>query len=223
MSNRTLVMGDIHGAAKALTQVLERCEFDPGHDRLIFVGDVCDGWSETRECMDILMGIPNLVHLMGNHDWWTYQWMLNGVRQHIWVTQGGQATLDSFKNVTLDPYREFLRQAAYYYIDEEVNKLYIHAGLEYATHPLGVVSDETFLWDREMWYGVQADKQPVGDWDQIYIGNTSTTAFGFDVPMHPGNVWNMDTGDGWSGKLSVMDVDTDELWQSDKVSTLYPE
>ena len=52
MPNRLLVLGDIHGAAKALTQVLERSNFDPTGDRIIFLGDVADGWSETPAAID---------------------------------------------------------------------------------------------------------------------------------------------------------------------------
>lgn len=42
------------------------------------------------------------------------------------------------------------------------------------------------------------------------------------VPMNRCNVWNMDTGSGFRGKLTIMDVDTKEFWQSDFVHTLYP-
>jgi serine/threonine protein phosphatase 1 len=34
-------------------------------------------------------------------------------------------------------------------------------------------------------------------------------------------VWNIDTGAGWSGKLTIMNVDTKEYWQSDLISELY--
>ena len=37
---RTLVVGDIHGAYKALLQVLERACFNPQTDTLIALGDV---------------------------------------------------------------------------------------------------------------------------------------------------------------------------------------
>jgi serine/threonine protein phosphatase 1 len=42
------------------------------------------------------------------------------------------------------------------------------------------------------------------------------------VPMHRCNVWNLDTGGGFEGKLTIMDVDTKEYWQSDFVKDLYP-
>jgi len=43
------------------------------------------------------------------------------------------------------------------------------------------------------------------------------------VPMNRCNVWNMDTGGGFMGKLSIMDIDTKQVWQSDSIEDLYPE
>lgn len=40
--------------------------------------------------------------------------------------------------------------------------------------------------------------------------------------MNRCNVWNLDTGSGFSGKLTIMDIDTKEFWQSDFVRELYP-
>ncbi|MEK6563466.1 MAG: hypothetical protein AABZ65_00350 [Candidatus Omnitrophota bacterium] len=40
-------------------------------------------------------------------------------------------------------------------------------------------------------------------------------------PIHVCNVWNIDTGAGWSGKLTIIDVDTKEYWQSDLTPDLY--
>ena len=78
--------------------------------------------------------------------------------------------------------------------------------------------------------------------EEVFIGHTSTTNWNCKVhypeydhpqqpskngpifiPMHRCNVWNMDTGGGWHGKLTIMDVDTKEFWQSDLVHFLYPE
>ena len=48
---RTLVIGDIHAAKKALVQVLERAELQ-ADDQLIFLGDYVDAWSEAVETVD---------------------------------------------------------------------------------------------------------------------------------------------------------------------------
>ena len=36
-------------------------------------------------------------------------------------------------------------------------------------------------------------------------------------PVKLGKLWDIDTGAGWAGKLTVMDVDTEKYWQSDRV------
>ena len=76
---------------------------------------------------------------------------------------------------------------------------------------------------------------------EIFIGHTTTGNWkikphdpeyndlnqakngGITIPMNRCNVWNLDTGAGWEGKLTIMNVDTKEYWQSDFVKDLYPE
>ena len=75
---------------------------------------------------------------------------------------------------------------------------------------------------------------------EIYIGHTTTgnwlvkphlPEYQFEeqpkegrivVPMNRCNVWNMDTGGGFEGRLTIMDIDTKEFWQSDDMKSLYP-
>lgn len=56
---------------------------------------------------------------------------------------------------------------------------------------------------------------------EIYIGHTPTTNWGSDHPMRAFNIVNMDTGAGGTGRLSIIDIDTGEYWQSDPISLLY--
>ena len=42
-----------------------------------------------------------------------------------------------------------------------------------------------------------------------------------DKPIIAANVVNMDTGAGWGGRLSMMEVGTENLFQSDVVTELY--
>lgn len=57
---------------------------------------------------------------------------------------------------------------------------------------------------------------------EIYIGHTPTLYYDVDIPMQGCNVWNIDTGAAFTGKLSIMDIDTRECWQSDPVKDFYP-
>ena len=53
---RTLVIGDIHGGLRALIQVLEKANVTQ-NDTLIFLGDYVDGWSESPQVIDFLIGL----------------------------------------------------------------------------------------------------------------------------------------------------------------------
>jgi len=218
---RTFVIGDIHGAYRALRQCLERSAFDYSSDRLICLGDICDGWPETKEAMDELLKIKNRVCILGNHDSWTLDWMLTGKRQEIWLHQGGEATLQSYSAGVPAAHTWLLRNAVPWYLLN--NKLFVHAGID-PTSPLHLQSPEIFMWDRDLarialdfhFAGIETR---LSTYDEIYIGHTPIP---FDKPIWSAGVCLMDTGAGWTGVLSMMDIHTREVFTSDKVPTLYP-
>ena len=80
---RLWVIGDIHGAHRALQQCLQRSGFNREQDHLISLGDVSDGWPETRAVIDKLLKVKNLVHVLGNHDFWTLEWMETGMMEDL--------------------------------------------------------------------------------------------------------------------------------------------
>ena len=50
----------------------------------------------------------------------------------------------------------------------------------------------------------------------VFIGHTKTiNEYPDGKPVRRANLWNIDTGAGSWGKLTMMDVDTYEYWQSD--------
>ncbi|TYA86387.1 serine/threonine protein phosphatase, partial [Seonamhaeicola marinus] len=51
---------------------------------------------------------------------------------------------------------------------------------------------------------------------------TPTTNFNIEKPMNAANIWNVDTGAAFKGKLSAMDIDSKKVWQSDNLPSLYP-
>ena len=94
-NGRWWVMGDIHGAYRGMIQCFERCGFQPQSDTLVVLGDVCDGWSEVGRSIDLLLSIPHLHYVLGNHDYWALRWARNQETPDMWLQQGGQATIDS--------------------------------------------------------------------------------------------------------------------------------
>jgi serine/threonine protein phosphatase 1 len=61
----------------------------------------------------------------------------------------------------------------------------------------------------------------LGQYRDIFLGHTPTKQYNSLLPVHFCNVWEIDTGAGWGGKLTIMEVDSKEFWQSDMISDLY--
>ncbi|WP_303311000.1 metallophosphoesterase [Hymenobacter sp. BT730] len=219
----TYVIGDIHGAFRALEQVLDRSPFRPGIDRLIQLGDVADGWPETPECVERLLNISNSIWLQGNHDWWAAEWLATQSSEadinFSWYMQGGQATLEAYKRVLKADlgrhFKDFFGEQRPYFEDEQ-NNLYVHAGYD-PTEPIAEQDPYELIWSRELWNR----KEEALGYQECFIGHTPTWNWS-QVPCQRANVWNLDQGAGFSGRLSMMNVRTKEFVQSDIVPELYP-
>jgi serine/threonine protein phosphatase 1 len=219
----TYVIGDLHGAARALDQVLARSPFRPGIDRLIQLGDVADGWPETPACVERLLSIPHSIWLQGNHDWWAAEWLstqlpLPDVNQS-WYEQGGQATYDAYQRLPSAArarhFHQFFGEQLPYFEDEAGN-LYVHGGYD-PTQPIAAQDPFELIWNRDLWEG----NQVATGYRECFIGHTSTWRYK-QVPCFTHNVWNLDQGAGYSGCVSMLNVRTKAFVQSDPVPSLYP-
>jgi serine/threonine protein phosphatase 1 len=234
---RTLVIGDIHGGLRALKQVLERAKVT-AKDTLVFLGDYVDGWSESAQTIDFLIQLEkthNCVFILGNHDLWCGRWLNSGASNPVWEEHGGRATKKSYIDTGLlasQAHKDFFQKLKNYYLDPQ-NRLFIHAGF---TSVHGVEKEEheaTYYFDRTLWETAVAMNASVPKnstlypkrlkhYDEIFLGHTPTLNYKVGTPMHAINVWNIDTGAAFTGKLSILDVDTKTFWQSDELPSLYP-
>lgn len=236
---RNFVMGDIHGSYLALIECLKLCDFDYENDTLIQLGDVADGWIETPGCVEELMKIKNLISIRGNHDVWCWNWFTMGEQSIMWTQQGGQATIDAYIRTGLvadDRHKEFWNNQIDYYIDDD-NRLFIHGGWYYlmgfprgAEAPVGIRNAKECHWDRSLFEsaksafhlgknGKDVRFKALEEFKEVYIGHTAVHS---QKPANFFNLWNLDTGAGWNGVLTIMDIDTKEYWQSQKSKDLYP-
>lgn len=237
---KKFVVGDIHGGKKALVQVLNKIKIDK-NDILIFLGDYVDGWSESVAVLDFLIELQKKQHcvfIRGNHDQILLDWLEGNYEKFdkkMWLQHGGEATVISYQNIddeTKLKHINFLKSLQDYYLDEH-NRLFVHAGF---TNLKGIEFEYynvNFYWDRTLWeMAISLDKTLKKDsvfypkrlklYHEIFIGHTPVTQIGKDVPVNFANVWNIDTGAAFKGKLTIMDVDTKEFWQSDSLYNLYP-
>lgn len=234
---RTLVIGDIHGGLRALVQVFEKANATK-EDTLIFLGDYVDGWSESPQVIDFLIGLSqkqNCIFIRGNHDELLLNWLQSNRDNPLWLEHGGEATVLAYANVneeTKQKHIDFLKSLQNYYLDSQ-NRLFVHAGF---TNLNGVTHEyfpKMFYWERTLWETALALDKTMSTEDlmypkrlklynEIYIGHTPVTKINKSIPIQMANVWNIDTGAAFLGPLSILDLETKEYWQSDSLPLLYP-
>lgn len=242
-------VGDIHGNLKALQQVLERSEFNREEDTLLCVGDYTDGNDESAEVVQLLIELPNFIGVRGNHDVWAEKWLEYGHAPEIWVQQGGKETIESYKrNPELmtgkgreEHVRFFKNLHNYYFLDIKIDEdkykhyAFVHGGW---TDTFGLGNEDftsDYHWDRELWASstMESLHSYVDDrwkWyaepEYVFIGHTATDYGPLkDAPLpvsgYNGKLINLDQGAGWSGKLTICNIETQEYWQSDTAKELY--
>jgi len=182
--------------------------------------------SKTQDC----------IFIKGNHDIWCEDWLRTGEGETVWLMHGGKETVESYASFSEEEklkHLEFFQQMKPYYIDAE-NRLFIHAGF---TSMHGVKKEtfkQNYFFDRTLWeMALTMDKRieknstlypnRLKHYKEIYIGHTPTIRYNTTTPIQAVNVWNIDTGAAFTGKLSAIDIEAKEVFQSEEVHKLYPD
>ncbi len=202
------------------------------------MGDYVDGWSESAQVITYLIELSKTnecIFIKGNHDVWCEDWLASNVINEVWFQHGGKETIESYTGFSKENKRahlDFFEAMPLYHIDSK-NRLFLHAGF---TSMHGVEREnhkETFYFDRTLWEMARTmDKRiqknselypnRLKHYSEIYIGHTPTLHYHTYEPMNAINVWNVDTGAAFTGKLSAVDIETKEIFQSDFLKDLYP-
>lgn len=235
--SRTLVIGDIHGALKALKEILGKAKVT-ADDQLIFLGDYVDAWSDSANTLDFLIELKadyNCIFLKGNHDDLLLKWFYTQKVNEKWLMHGGKTTLEAYENIDKSHqnlHKAFIEKMQDYYIDK-ANRLFVHAGFANLHGPEYEFHENTVYWDRTLWEVALATDDNISKSDarypnrlklfkEIYIGHTPVSRYGQFIPMQVQNVINVDTAAAFKGPLTILDVDTKDYWQSTPVHKLYP-
>jgi len=220
-----------------LIQVLEKAGITSA-DKLIFLGDYVDGWSESAQVLEYLIDLEktnSCIFIKRNHDAWCEEWLRTGVANTTWMQHGGAVSIESFQEINDGKRSEillFFAKMKMYYVDNK-NRLFIHAGFTSMHGPEKEVYATNYCWDRTLWeVALSMDSSLKRNsavfpkrlklFEEIYIGHTPTLNYDIDTPMNRCNVWNIDTGAGFIGKLTVLDVSTKQFWQSEAVQNFIP-
>lgn len=243
---RILAIGDLHGGFLGLKQAMERANVSI-NDTLIFLGDYVDGWADTAELISYLIALNkthNCIFIRGNHDSWFEEFLRYRIPNQDWVEHGGDTTLASYNNAHLlheDNLWEFRNHIDFFYkmhthyVDDK-NRLFVHGGYTSESGVKGEYFIDRVYWDRTLYQrayylynNCKSEKEierifpkKMKIYSEIFVGHTTTLLNNTDKPINVFNLWNLDTGAGTNGKVTIMDVDTKEFWQSDLLRELYP-
>src|ERR1700710_1061510 len=95
---RKIVIGDIHGALKALQQLLLSVALQPD-DQLMFLGDYVDGWSQSADVIAYLIELEkrqSCIFIKGNHDMCCSSWLAENTADEEWLYHGGKSTVTNY-------------------------------------------------------------------------------------------------------------------------------
>ena len=227
---RRLIVGDIHARYEALRKVLEMASFDPDEDILYSTGDLCDRGREPVETLEFLFSLPGFRPVLGNHDIWLELFLLTGEVDVDWLYNGGVDTIRRLSSGLSKRRTEELGR----WLSEFPVIRRLAALRRPSPFRIGNADERTLfgiLWDRDYLFSAMESESyevpskymkvhydlvpPLKTERTIWSGHTQLigTASPFIAPSY--HLVAIDTGAGSGlGKLTLMDMDTRQMWQS---------
>jgi hypothetical protein len=150
---RRLIVGDIHGCADELAELLFRFKFMPGHDSLFTVGDVVGKGPKTREALELLRQF-GARSVLGNHEHHCLVAAATPAAKRTERQKQYLASLEPDQKKWLD------HIAAWPLYVEEPDLIIVHAGLDPAASRLSDMRREITTTIRT-WDG-EGDLRPLG-------------------------------------------------------------
>jgi serine/threonine protein phosphatase 1 len=230
MGARTITIGDIHGCSQALDALIRAIE-PQADDLIVTLGDCVNRGPDSRGVLERLIALERrckLIALLGNHDEMLLQLLMDAKAGRpralsSWLRMGGDTTLASYgappgKTTWADLARipaehaAFLEQCRPYY--ETATHIFIHANYD-PVLPMDEQPFELLRWEslRDVVPGPHFSGKTV-------ITGHSSQKTGEILDL--GYLVCIDTyccGGGW---LTALDVQTQEVWQTDSQGELRP-
>jgi serine/threonine protein phosphatase 1 len=99
---KIFVVGDVHGCLEMLKRLIDKIEWNPANDRLIFIGDYIDRGENSKGVIDFILQLKEdstlIQCLIGNHEQMFIDY-LSGVDSQSSLLNGGLSTLRSYEEM----------------------------------------------------------------------------------------------------------------------------
>ena len=225
--SRVLAVGDIHGMYEKLIMLMEKIQFDPEEDLLVFLGDYIDRGPDSVKCLqyvyDLQHSFPDsVICLLGNHEVMMSSYLMQkrgsynsliGDYADSWLENGGFQTLQQLNGLDEDKREELVGWSTNLPIKFTYQEYFFcHAGID-PDVPLTAQTEFDMLWRRQQWWDHYKGAET------IVVGHTPVQKVKkrarFAKPLFlPNNIIMCDTGAYMTGgKLTCVDVLGRKVWQ----------
>lgn len=199
-SKRSFIIGDIHGCLGMFKSLVDKIDWHPDKDVLIFLGDYVDRGEDSKGVIDFLFELmsasSHVQCLMGNHES-LFLGYIEGDEEDLFFLNGGKETLASYSTngeiYIPQAHISFLKSLK---VMIELDDYYIvHAGL---MPGIGIREQSTrdCLWIRDPFIFSEYDFGK-----KIIFGHTP-----FASPLVMDNKIGLDTGAVFGNKLTCLEI-----------------
>jgi serine/threonine protein phosphatase 1 len=220
MTNRRIIIGDIHGHYDALMSLM-KIVAPSSEDQVYFLGDLIDRGPNSAQVVEFVIR-NNYPCLRGNHEEMLLDTLdteeIDPELYKSWLYNGGYSTITSYNNNIPTEHIEWMRNLPSYL---DLGDIWlVHAGVN-PNMSIQEQTSEQFCWIREEFHSMS---EPYFADKLIVTGHTIT----FTLPgVKPGKIA---AGPGWlgietgvyhskSGWLTALDVDQSRVYQVDSTGS----
>ncbi len=201
---KIFVIGDIHGCLDMLKRLMDKINWSPDKDRLIFLGDYIDRGKDPKGVVDYILDLSkqsSLVEcLKGNHEAMFLDF-ITGRDRFMFIINGGWKTLESYgmyegdeDDSAISPEHRAFYESLKPFIELE-DYYVVHAGFKPRLEIAAQTEDE-FLWIRKSFV---SSKYDFGK--RVLFGHTP-----FKEPLIKKNKIGLDTGAVYGNKLTCLEL-----------------
>lgn len=201
---RIFIIGDIHGCLDMFNRLMDRIDWEPNKDRLIFLGDYIDRGSDPKGVVDYIIALSkcstNVECLIGNHETIFLEY-LSGEDHGLFLMNGGWRTVESYQgnglkdvNSLVPPDHMAFYESLKTYVELE-DYYIVHAGFR----PHVAIKDQTvedMVWIREPFIYSDHDFGK-----KVIFGHTP-----FSEPLLMDNKIGLDTGAVYGNRLTCLEL-----------------